>query len=119
MSWERRLERIGDAIVPGDARLPSFSKSGAVRFAPEAMGALAEADRKALLAVVGVLGALPRWAISLLFRLVGGLKLVPGTAGAPARLLWVGLRGLVLSLYYSEPEIRRRIGWDRKAEERR
>lgn len=114
MSWERGLIKVGDALIPGNERMPSFSASGAIRYAKTAFGALGEADRDALLLVVRVLGSLPRSLIGGVFLVVGTLKFLPGPLGAVPRLLWVGLRGLVLSLYYSDPRVRELIGWDRK-----
>jgi acyl-CoA reductase-like NAD-dependent aldehyde dehydrogenase len=116
------LVKVGDALVPGDAELPSFSRSGAAAHADRVLASLAEPDRRGLTVVLGVLRFLPAPLLRGLLVLIGRLRGVPGAAGAPFRMLDVGLRGIVMSLYWSDlgdaPSVHDAIGWDARVVDR-
>ena len=97
---ERALARIGDVLIPGDDTLPSYSQSGAAALAPRALAGARHVDQTMMLRLISVVGALPRPLIAVMFLLIrAGLRL-PGLAGAPARLLDLALKGVVMNTYY-------------------
>ena len=97
----RAWNRIGDTLIPGGEGLPSFSASGVVDHVETALEASPPADREALLKLVTVLAWLPRPLVALLMAANTHLRRLPGMAGAPFRLLDMGLRGVVFTVYYA------------------
>lgn len=108
----RGLEKAGDALVPGTEGLPSFSASGLIRDADRVLNFLPEADRKGLLELAEVFASLPRWAIAALLWLAGHADRFPDFLGSLLRQLDLGVKGFLYTLYYSDPAIRKSLGWD-------
>lgn len=100
-SQRRAWNRIGDVLIPGDEGLPSFSDSGVARHLETALESSPPEDREALLKLVAVLAWLPRPLLALLVAVNTPLRRLPGMAGAPFRLLDMGLRGVVFTVYYA------------------
>ncbi len=97
----RALETIGDVLVPGDEDFPSFSELGCVAHVDRLLDFLPEADRRDLKRLLWVVSFLPRWLVgALLCGLSAGAR-ASGRWTASLRVLHLGLRGLVLGLYYS------------------
>lgn len=95
------LERLGDIYLPGTEKMPSFTASGSLAQIDVVLEGVHEDDLTGL----GWLLLILRWMPALLLRLM--LKAVdrhhrfpPPFAGI-LRLLNLGLKGVVMSLYYS------------------
>lgn len=101
--------RIGDVLIPGGEGLPSFSDSGVVQHVDTALESSSSDDREALLTLVSVLAWLPRPLLALLVAVNTPLRRLPGMPGAPFRLLDMGLRGVVFTVYYSGVDEQGRI----------
>ncbi len=97
----RAWNKIGDVLIPGGRGLPSFSDSGVVQHLETALESSPPDDREALLTLVSVLAWLPRPLLALLVAVNTPLRRLPGMAGAPFRLLDMGLRGVVFTVYYA------------------
>ncbi|MCH8542885.1 MAG: hypothetical protein LAT61_04875 [Alcanivorax sp.] len=97
---EQALARIGDVLIPGNGSLPSYSESGAAALAPRALAGARPVDQVMMLRLISVVGALPRPLIALLLLCIRGGMRLPGIAGAPARLLDLALKGVVMNTYY-------------------
>lgn len=97
----RAWEKIGNVLVPGGKGLPSFSESGVSRYLEDVLEQSPEEDRRSLLLLVTVLGWWPRILLRLMLMINDTLRRLPGPAGGPFRLLDMGLRGVVFTLYYS------------------
>jgi hypothetical protein len=97
----RAWNRIGDVLIPGGEGLPSFSASGVVDHVATALESSPPEDREALLKLVTLLAWLPRPLLALLMAANTPLRRVPGRVGAPFRLLDMGLRGVVFTVYYA------------------
>ena len=95
------LNKLGDAFIPGDGELPSFSGSGCVEHADRVLGPMPEKDRSDLLMLLGLLSYLPGFALAVIWRILEWSTWVPTGAGAFLRFLRIGLKGLVVTLYYS------------------
>lgn len=98
----RGLERLGDAYCPGDDALPAFSALGCGEHVDRVLEYMPEADRNSL---KGLLAACS-WLPSRLLRV--GLDLLerfapraPWPMGGGLRFLQMGVKGLVMTLYYS------------------
>ena len=97
----RSLERLGDCYLPGTETLPSFSATGAIEHVDTVLEGVDEADIQGL----GLLLMLLRWTPLFLIRLLLVLldrhhRFPPPLAGL-FRLLNLGLKGPVMTLYYS------------------
>jgi hypothetical protein len=115
------LLRVGDLLIPGDGTLPSFSASGCAREVDRALACVNEADRQGLAMVLGIFRVAPAWSLRGLFALAERPRGL-GTLGAAVRLLWIGIKGVVMTLYYSDlgqgSAVLESIGWDAKVVER-
>jgi hypothetical protein len=98
----RGLSKVGDCLVPGDEDLPSFAQSGCIAYVDHILDYLPVEDRADLGRVLRVLAFLPSFAVRWLLALLEADLPLPDRLAAPLRYLRLGLRGLVLSLYYSE-----------------
>lgn len=99
---ERRAwNKIGDVLVPGDDTMPSFSESGVLRWLEDALSPSHPDDQRDLRMLVNVLGWMPSFVIRGIMALTARCRDLPGMAGAPFRMLDMGLRGVIFTLYYS------------------
>lgn len=105
----RAWNRIGDVLIPGGDGLPSFSDSGVVHHVATALESSPPDDRETLLTLVAVLAWLPRPLLALLLAANTPLRRLPGMVGAPFRLLDMGLRGVVFTVYYAGVDDQERI----------
>lgn len=106
----RGIEKMGDVLLPGDGELQSFSASGCVSEVDrilDYMPAKDLGDLKGLLAVMGLLpGFVVGWFLAFLERTPGW-----GDWAAALRFARIGIRGLVMTLYYSHPQAHRVLGY--------
>ncbi len=98
------LNKVGDVVLPGEAQadgLPRFSDTGCIAYVDEVMAATAEDDVKALNLLLAVQSYLPAVIIRGLLKLSAWEQYAPGVLGTGLRLIGVALRGVPISLYYS------------------
>jgi len=116
------LNKLGDVLVPGDSELPSFSASRCAEQADRMLAYMTDSDRQSISAVLTVFGVIPRVAVRVLFWLTEQHAKLPDAVAAPFRMANLGLRGVVLSLYYSDigegASVFERLGWDARIVER-
>jgi acyl-CoA reductase-like NAD-dependent aldehyde dehydrogenase len=112
------LLKIGDVLIPGDDVLPSFSASGCATAAPRMLPYLNEGDRRGVELLLAVFRFLPRFAVRALFWLTEQHRTLPEPLAAPLRLANLGVKGVVMTLYYSDvgsgSSVHAAIGWDAK-----
>ncbi len=89
------LTQIGDIMLPGDNEFPSFSQTGCVQFVDDLLFVMDVHDRRSLKILLRVCALLP----SVILK--GVLWLCQTRRGASLRVVELGLKGLVMSLYYS------------------
>jgi hypothetical protein len=97
----RALEAIGDVLVPGDEDLPSFSRLGCVAHVDRLLDFMPDDDLQGLQGVLSAASFLPRFLVAALLRWLEAGLWPPGPWAPPLRVMRMGLRGIVLSLYYS------------------
>lgn len=118
----RGLLKVGDLLVPGDGELPSFSRSGCAEEADRVLAYLNEADRKGLLMLLGVFSVTPVALLRGLLRAAEGARASRGPIATGLRMILIGVKGLVMSLYWSDvgppPSVLGIVGWDAKVVER-
>lgn len=89
------LERLGDLMLPGDSEFPSFSQTGCIAFVDDLLRYMAPKDRDDITTLLKILSFLP----SPLLRAF--LQLCQTRWTPTLRMIELGLKGLVMSLYYS------------------
>ncbi|GMW02894.1 MAG: hypothetical protein AMXMBFR84_40300 [Candidatus Hydrogenedentota bacterium] len=97
----RGLERLGDIILPREGRLPSFSEVGCVEHVDDVLAYAPPEDAASLNTVLGVLSFVPTFGLRGVVWCMHRADNWPGPLGSTLRLLNMGVRGVVLSLYYS------------------
>jgi acyl-CoA reductase-like NAD-dependent aldehyde dehydrogenase len=99
-----------------DVYVPGFSRTGYIHEVDRIADFMTASDRSGVQALAAVLALLPRFAVRLLLAWADR-SVASGAPWAPVlRQLHLGLKGLAMSLYYSDVandgEVFRRIGWD-------
>lgn len=116
----RGLLRLGDTVAPGDHDFPPFSQTEFVTHVDRMLDYMEPDDRQGLGLLLNLFSLSPKWAIKSLLLLCEQESRLPHPVAAPLRLLRLGLKGLVFTLYYSGledkeghgPRILKTIGWD-------
>lgn len=97
----RGLDRLGDALLPGEDRLPSFSTLQCADHADFVLEEMPADDRSSLLVLLALCRFVPmpvlRWLVSFLERRGDA----PEPLGTAFRFLRMGIKGFVFTLYYS------------------
>lgn len=110
------LLRLGDVIIPGDGELPSFSQSGVADHADRMLDWMYEADRSALLLLLTTVSKMPRPAIKALVLSTEHGDSAPEPLAGGLRMASLGVKGVILSLYYSGVDaggrVRAVLGYD-------
>ncbi|MES2962312.1 MAG: aldehyde dehydrogenase family protein [Bdellovibrionota bacterium] len=112
------LQKAGDIMIPGDEVLPSFTRSGSIAAADRIVEFLTESDRAGLKGVAVLFAILPRPFVKGLLWLAANANRLPSFLAPPFRELNLGVKGVVMSLYYSDVSMDRKIqgalGYDAK-----
>ena len=111
---KKGLEKLGQILCPGHAALPSFSASGVIDQADRCFSYLTPEDQEGLGMLLQFLGFLPAFFAKVLLSVVDKANRWPAFLAPTLRLLQVGLKGFVYSLYYSDGRVRSLLGWDTK-----
>ncbi len=94
------LNKIGDCYIPGDESMLSFSRSQCTSELSRVLEYLPASDFKSLQLLLILLSFLPKIILLGLAKLLEWSPRLPGLFGSPLRLIRIGLRGLIFSLYY-------------------
>lgn len=99
----RGLERLGDGMCPGDDEFPSFSSCGCGEHVDDVLELMNPPDLAQLKQLLTASSRMPAVAVQQLLKLAErSPRMSDRNPLAPTlRFLRLGLRGLVLSLYYS------------------
>jgi hypothetical protein len=102
-SQYRGLQRLGDGMCPGDDDFPSFSACGCAEHVDDILELMNPADLAQLEQLLTAASRMPGGAIQALLKLAErSPHMSDRNPLAPTlRFLRLGLRGLVISLYYS------------------
>lgn len=112
---QRGLNKVGDVLIPGDGTLPSFSASGCTAHADRMLGHMYDDDRAGVRGVLTLCGLLPRPVIRILFAMTERFSQAPPPIGGAMRLANLGIKGVVMTLYYSDVDRRgifTAMGWN-------
>ncbi len=100
-SQYRGLEKLGDAYAPGDGEWPSFSALGCAEHVDDVLDYLPAADRDSLKMLLSLCRWTPQFKLRWLARLLEFAPGAPPPVGGLMRLLRMGIKGVVVTLYYS------------------
>lgn len=106
------LNRVGDVMIPGDGEFPRFSTLNCMSQFARISDHMPEADLKDLKLLLSILSYFPKFLIAALFHFLELAPRVPGPLGGPLRLIRIGMRGLVMTLYYGDPRVLKIVGYD-------
>jgi len=112
------LRKVGDVMIPGDGTFPSFSASGCAEQADRMLAYMTESDRAGVRTLLGLFRFLPGFVLRAIVWATEHHHGAPGPLGAVLRLMNIGIKGAVMTLYYSGIDdgnlIHQRLGWDAK-----
>jgi len=110
--------KAGDILAPGDDRLPAFSRTPVIREIDRLADFMTTPDRDGFKFLMFLFALLPRFAVRGILVAAENDHKFPAFLAAPLRLVQVGVKGVILTLYYSnldpEKKIHQEIGWDAK-----
>lgn len=116
------LRRLGDILVPGDAELPSFSRSGSIDHVDRMLDYMYDSDRNGVKALLSIFRFTPTFVIRAIMALTEKQRSFPEPLGQVCRMINLGLKGVVMTLYYSDlgtgPSVLEVIHWDSQVVER-
>lgn len=98
---QRGLNKLGDVYCPGDQDFPSFSELGCIEFVDDALEHLPPGDRADLGKLLTVLAITPRPLVAGMIRQLERRQQLGGPVGSLVRFMRMGLKGMILTLYYS------------------
>lgn len=114
----RGLAKVGDVVIPGDEVLPRFTKSGSLDHVDRMLDHMTEFDRDGVKALFTIFRFLPGFLIAAILWVAQRDRALPGPLGAVCRMINIGIKGVVMSLYYADLDPQARvlptIGYDAK-----
>jgi len=112
------LLHVGDILVPGGPELPSFRQARCAHHVDRMLAWMNQSDVRGLRTLLAVLLFVPAPVIRLLFAMADRSERFPGPIGTALRMANIGVKGSVMTLYYSGvaegPPILEVMGWDAK-----
>ena len=95
------FERIGDLMMPRESGFPSFRELGVITHVDDIMAYVPDEDRGALNLLLTVLNLLPDLVLGWFLALVARGAKWGGPVGGLFRQLNMGLKSVVVTLYFS------------------
>jgi acyl-CoA reductase-like NAD-dependent aldehyde dehydrogenase len=96
------LRKVGDIIVPGDGQRPKFSDTPFLTQVHRIGTYMDPQDRKDVQLLTSILGRLPIFMVRIILFIASHNDLFPKIPGNLLRQVDFGLKGLILTLYYSD-----------------
>jgi hypothetical protein len=96
------LSKVGDLMIPGGYGMPSFSHTGCIEHVDEIMSTTLPADVKDFKLLMNVMYFLPEVFVRGILNMIANEARFPSPIGGVLRLLNIGMKGVVYSLYYSD-----------------
>jgi len=114
----RGVEKLGKVVMPPDSDFPAFSELHAEQYINRMVDYMYEDDRSAIMIILKLFSAMPLFMIRSTMSLIEHGSKWKGMMGAPFRMLQIGLKGLIFTIYYSDltsgQNIHSKIGYDAK-----
>lgn len=106
------VEKIGNVMFPGGEGFPSFIEIHCARHLDRILDYMPQQDLKDLGMLLSLMAILPAGMVRGFVCLLEMLSGFPGPVGGLVRTIRIGLRGLIMSLYYGDPAIQELVGYD-------
>lgn len=110
------LLHVGEVLIPGGRGLPSFREARCAHHVDRMLSWMNASDLRGLRSLLAVLRFTPAPVIRLLFAMADRSERFPGPFGVALRMANIGVKGVVVTLYYSGvaegPPILEVMGWD-------
>ena len=108
--------KAGNIIIPGDTEYPSFENANVIDQIDRMLDYMTEDDRKGLAFLMGIFAYLPVFLVRFILDLAEKSQKCPNFMGAPLRLIQMGVKGVVFTLYYSDLDedgkIHQQLNWN-------
>ena len=95
------LQKLGDVMMPGGQGFPAFSETGCLAYVDTAMGSAHPDDIRDFGMLLLFFYAAPITVIHWVLKLADNADRFPTAVAALLRKLNIGIKGVVVSLYYS------------------
>lgn len=95
------FRKTGDVLVPGTGNSPSFTDTGCLEHIDRMARYLSPDDLSGLRLLMGIFCYAPKWVIRLVLKACNHNQKLPGFLGSTLRMLEIGVKGAILSPYYS------------------
>jgi hypothetical protein len=105
------INKVGDALIPGAPGFPKFSSSGVVKEVDRLLDHMPSSDLGDLKMLLTILGFFPQFLVAAVMRLLEWAPRIPGPLGAILRLIRLGLRGIIMSLYFQDARVHQTLGY--------
>jgi hypothetical protein len=100
--WElKAIERLGDLMIPQSEDFPSFTQLGCIEHIDDVLGYAPPEETGDLKMLLKVLAGTPESVLKGIIKLMMENKALPESIAATFRLMDTGLRGIILTLYFS------------------
>ena len=105
------VNRVGDCMILGDEVFPTFSGSGCVSELDRVLDYMPAGDLADLGTLLGVLSFFPKPIVWMLLHFLELSAKMPTPVGGILRLIRIGLKGLIMSLYYGNDKILEKLDY--------
>ncbi|MCO4792820.1 MAG: aldehyde dehydrogenase family protein [Bacteriovoracaceae bacterium] len=106
----RGLNKLGDVIVPGEGSFPRFGQTEFSSEIDRMLDYMYEDDRSGLSLLMTIFAFTPSFLIKWVVLLSEKNAQFPDFIGAPLRMIQLGLKGIILTLYYSNLDDQNQYG---------
>lgn len=111
----RGLTKAGDILIPGDETLPAFSQTPCLTEMDRIADWMTPQDRGGFQFLTGLFSYMPSPLIRGLLSIADRADSLPSLIAPPFRLINVGVKGVIYTLYYSDltasRSLRRELNW--------
>lgn len=97
----KAIERLGDLMLPRSEEFPAFSELGCIAAVDEIMAWMPESDLADLKLLLHLLATMPDAGLKALIKQISSPDAWPEALASTLRQIDTGLRGIIMSLYYS------------------
>jgi hypothetical protein len=105
------IQKIGDCLIPGGHGFPKFSQSNAIANSDRVLSCMPKKDLEDLKMLLTVFSFLPNFFLRFFFWKLEFLWTYNLPMPGVVRLIRIGIRGLMMSLYYSTDEAYRAMDY--------
>ena len=106
------VQKMGDCLIPGGSGFPKFSQSNAVTNCDRVLGFMPKKDLEDLKMLLTVFSFFPKPLLQIFFWKLEFLWTYNLPMPGVIRLIRIGIRGLIMSLYYATDVAHRTIEYE-------